>query len=74
MFFRMGCVTVRALCLVMMVMVTMGVTETSPGQERADTRLRRWLTTRTRQRHDNQVTEDRNVEIIYNPPRKSVCF
>ena len=52
---RMGCVTMRALCLVMLMMVTIGVTETS--QDRADTLLRRRLNTRLRQRQTPQVTE-----------------
>ena len=60
MFVRMGCVTVRALCLVMMVMVTMG------DQERVDNLTRRRLTTRTRQRHDTQVRiGEKCREILY---------
>ena len=52
----------RALCLVMLMMVTMGFTETS--QDRADTLLRRRLTTRLRQRQTPQVTERSKTKFI----------
>ena len=52
----------RTLCLVMLMMVTMGVTETS--QDRADTLLRRRLTTRLRQRQTPQVTETKQNNLV----------
>ena len=52
----------RALCLVMLMMVTMGVTETS--QDRADTLLRRRLNTRLRQRQTPQVTETKQHNLV----------